>query len=150
MPIRTIDYLVSTNQIPFSRLGKRAVRFDSDRLDQWLLLSEAELYGSMALQNAFYHRLPDFLKEFENEKDPALQHMFSSLKRMFVDSDTESSYDFLKGAFASYWETLEGMVTKTEGRKTVQIMKSEVENYLVDLLRENKRLQGIIDSWNAE
>lgn len=35
MPIRTIDYLVSTGQIPFSRLGKRSVRFNKDRLMQW-------------------------------------------------------------------------------------------------------------------
>jgi excisionase family DNA binding protein len=35
MPVRTIDYLVATGQIPFSRLGKRTVRFDSDRLEEW-------------------------------------------------------------------------------------------------------------------
>ena len=35
IPIRTVDYLVSTNQIPFSRIGKRLVRFDYDRLEQW-------------------------------------------------------------------------------------------------------------------
>ena len=35
IPIRTIDYLVSTNQIPFSRIGKRGIRFDADRLKEW-------------------------------------------------------------------------------------------------------------------
>ena len=35
MPIRTIDYLVQTDQIPFSRLGKRSVRFDKERLAGW-------------------------------------------------------------------------------------------------------------------
>jgi len=35
LPIRTVDYYVSTNQIPFSRLGKRNVRFDSARLMDW-------------------------------------------------------------------------------------------------------------------
>ncbi|MBC8466721.1 MAG: helix-turn-helix domain-containing protein [Deltaproteobacteria bacterium] len=35
LPIRTLDYLVGTNQIPFSRLGKRAVRFDKNRLNEW-------------------------------------------------------------------------------------------------------------------
>jgi len=33
--IRTLDYLVSTNQIPFSRIGKRIVRFDAGRLDEY-------------------------------------------------------------------------------------------------------------------
>ena len=36
LPVRTLDYLVSTGQIPFSRLGKRAVRFDKKRLEEWL------------------------------------------------------------------------------------------------------------------
>ena len=35
MPIRTVDYLVTTGQIPFSRLGKRSVRFRKDRLKEW-------------------------------------------------------------------------------------------------------------------
>jgi excisionase family DNA binding protein len=35
MPLRTVDYLVSTNQIPFSRLGKRSVRFSRTRLEEW-------------------------------------------------------------------------------------------------------------------
>ena len=35
IPVRTIDYLVSTGQIPFSRLGKRSVRFSRTRLLEW-------------------------------------------------------------------------------------------------------------------
>jgi excisionase family DNA binding protein len=35
MPIRTVDYLVTTGQIPFSRLGKRSVRFHKARLQEW-------------------------------------------------------------------------------------------------------------------
>ena len=35
MPVRTVDYLVATGQIPFSRLGKRSVRFDRGRLEEW-------------------------------------------------------------------------------------------------------------------
>jgi excisionase family DNA binding protein len=35
MPIRTVDYLVTTGQIPYSRLGKRSVRFNKVRLLEW-------------------------------------------------------------------------------------------------------------------
>ena len=35
LPIRTVDYLVQTDQIPFSRIGKRSVRFDKERLLGW-------------------------------------------------------------------------------------------------------------------
>ncbi len=35
IPVRTLDYLVQTDQIPFSRLGKRSVRFDKGRLAEW-------------------------------------------------------------------------------------------------------------------
>lgn len=35
LPLSTIDYFVQTAQIPFSRLGKRAVRFDKAELEQW-------------------------------------------------------------------------------------------------------------------
>ncbi len=35
LKIATLDYLVQTGQIPFSRIGKRCVRFDEDRLDAW-------------------------------------------------------------------------------------------------------------------
>ena len=34
--VRTIDYLVGTGQIPFSRIGKRGVRFQKGRLENWL------------------------------------------------------------------------------------------------------------------
>jgi excisionase family DNA binding protein len=40
IPIKTIDYLVSTGQIPFSRLGKRSVRFSSTRIEQWFIERE--------------------------------------------------------------------------------------------------------------
>lgn len=33
--IRTLDYLVATNQIPYIRFGKRNVRFDTDMLAEW-------------------------------------------------------------------------------------------------------------------
>ena len=36
MPRRTLDYLVATGQIPFSRIGKRSVRFTRSRLLKWL------------------------------------------------------------------------------------------------------------------
>ena len=32
---KTLDYFVRTSQIPFSRLGKRCVRFDKARLERW-------------------------------------------------------------------------------------------------------------------
>ena len=35
IPKRTIDYLVSTQQIPFFRVGKRGVRFSRERLMEW-------------------------------------------------------------------------------------------------------------------
>jgi excisionase family DNA binding protein len=40
IPIRTIDYLVATGQIPFSRIGKRSVRFSSTRIEQWFVERE--------------------------------------------------------------------------------------------------------------
>ncbi len=40
IPVRTIDYLVSTGQIPFSRIGKRSVRFSSTRLEKWFIERE--------------------------------------------------------------------------------------------------------------
>ena len=40
MPVRTVDYLVATGQIPFSRVGKRGVRFDEKRLQEWFLERE--------------------------------------------------------------------------------------------------------------
>jgi excisionase family DNA binding protein len=35
LPMGTVSYLVATGGIPFTRLSKRIVRFDSDRLDRW-------------------------------------------------------------------------------------------------------------------
>jgi excisionase family DNA binding protein len=43
MPVGTINYLVRTKQIPFSRLGKRSVRFDAERLKEWF--HEREGFG---------------------------------------------------------------------------------------------------------
>ena len=40
IPLRTVDYLVCTNQIPFSRVGKRSVRFSSTRLEEWFVERE--------------------------------------------------------------------------------------------------------------
>ncbi len=34
--LRTLDYLVATNQIPYSRVGRRGVRFRRSRLMQHL------------------------------------------------------------------------------------------------------------------
>ena len=31
----TVDYLVTTGQIPFLRLGKRTIRFSREALEQW-------------------------------------------------------------------------------------------------------------------
>jgi excisionase family DNA binding protein len=36
IPGRTLDYLVATGQIPYSRIGKRSVRFSKRRLLKWL------------------------------------------------------------------------------------------------------------------
>lgn len=35
LPVRTLDYLVATGQIPYSRVGKRCVRFKYKRLMEW-------------------------------------------------------------------------------------------------------------------
>jgi excisionase family DNA binding protein len=35
LPLRTLDFLVATGQIPFFRVGKRNVRFDEERLREW-------------------------------------------------------------------------------------------------------------------
>ena len=40
LPIRTLDYLVSTGQIPFFRPGKRSVRFLKSRLEDWIQTRE--------------------------------------------------------------------------------------------------------------
>jgi excisionase family DNA binding protein len=44
MPRRTLDYLVATGQIPFSRIGKRSVRFTRARLLEWLQKREGIEY----------------------------------------------------------------------------------------------------------
>ena len=44
MPRRTLDYLVATGQIPFSRIGKRSVRFTRARLLEWLQEREGVEY----------------------------------------------------------------------------------------------------------
>lgn len=44
IPVRTLDYWVATCQIPFSRLGKRMVRFDRDRLEEWFRSRELVEY----------------------------------------------------------------------------------------------------------
>jgi excisionase family DNA binding protein len=44
MPRRTLDYLVATGQIPFSRIGKRSVRFTRARLLEWLAEREGIEY----------------------------------------------------------------------------------------------------------
>ena len=41
---RTFDYLVATKQIPYSRLGKRIIRFSRKRLDEWFKEREAIEY----------------------------------------------------------------------------------------------------------
>jgi excisionase family DNA binding protein len=46
MPIRTIDYLVASGQIPFSRLGKRSVRFSKERLEKWFYEREGVDYST--------------------------------------------------------------------------------------------------------
>ena len=44
IPVKTIDYLVCTNQIPFSRVGKRSVRFDPERIQAWFMKREGVEY----------------------------------------------------------------------------------------------------------
>ncbi len=36
IPLKTIDYMVRTGQIPFFRPSRRLVRFNSDRLKEWM------------------------------------------------------------------------------------------------------------------
>ena len=45
---KTIDYLVVSGQIPFSRLGKRSVRFSTSRLLQWIEEREGKLNCSVS------------------------------------------------------------------------------------------------------
>ncbi|PQP34448.1 hypothetical protein C6A37_07740 [Desulfobacteraceae bacterium SEEP-SAG9] len=44
LPLKTLDYLVRTGQIPFSRIGKRGVRFSRVRLEQWFQDQEGIAY----------------------------------------------------------------------------------------------------------
>jgi excisionase family DNA binding protein len=44
LPARTLDYLVCTKQIPFSRIGKRNVRFSRKRLEEWFKERESIEY----------------------------------------------------------------------------------------------------------
>ena len=44
LTLRTIDNLVATGQIPFSRVGKRSVRFDRSRLREWFREREGVEY----------------------------------------------------------------------------------------------------------
>jgi excisionase family DNA binding protein len=42
--LRTLDYLVSTHQIPYSRIGRRMVRFDRERIEAWFKQREGLSY----------------------------------------------------------------------------------------------------------
>jgi excisionase family DNA binding protein len=44
LPIRTLDYLVTTGQIPFSRIGRRRVVFQRARLLEYLRDREGVAY----------------------------------------------------------------------------------------------------------
>lgn len=44
IPLKTIDYLVRTGQIPFFRVGKRGVRFNAARLTEWTVEREGVEY----------------------------------------------------------------------------------------------------------
>jgi excisionase family DNA binding protein len=44
IPLRTIDYLVTTGQIPYFRIGKRSVRFSRERLSEYLKERECVEY----------------------------------------------------------------------------------------------------------
>ena len=44
IPRRTLDYLVATNQIPYSRIGAKNVRFTRDRLMEYVREREGVPY----------------------------------------------------------------------------------------------------------
>jgi excisionase family DNA binding protein len=44
IPLKTIDYLVASGQIPYSRVGKRSVRFDPARIQAWFIEREGVEY----------------------------------------------------------------------------------------------------------
>ena len=60
LPIRTVDYLVATNQIPFSRLGKRSVRFSKKRLEK-PVIKIGLLRMKPGWQSLFRNRWSEFL-----------------------------------------------------------------------------------------
>lgn len=41
---RTLDYLISSGQIPYSRIGRRMVRFERSRLEQWFKSREGIVF----------------------------------------------------------------------------------------------------------
>ena len=45
LPLRTIDYLTMTSQIPYSRVGKRRIVFLKDRLMDYLREREGIVYN---------------------------------------------------------------------------------------------------------
>ncbi len=44
LPLGTVDYLVATNSIPYSRISKRIIRFSRERLEQWFAENEGRPY----------------------------------------------------------------------------------------------------------
>jgi len=44
LSLGTLDYMVAANQIPFSRVGKRNVRFSRERLERWFREREGVEY----------------------------------------------------------------------------------------------------------
>jgi excisionase family DNA binding protein len=44
LPASTMNYLIATQQIPYSRLGQRSVRFSRGRLLQWMAEREGVEY----------------------------------------------------------------------------------------------------------
>ena len=44
VPVKTIQYLVNTGQIPFSRISKRGVRFSKNRIMEWFNSREGVEY----------------------------------------------------------------------------------------------------------
>ena len=36
MSVPSVNYLTKTKQIPFIRIGKRAIRFDPDEITEWM------------------------------------------------------------------------------------------------------------------
>jgi len=36
IPLRTLEHWMSLNEIPYIRVGRRSVRFDKGRIEEWL------------------------------------------------------------------------------------------------------------------